>query len=299
MLLVLDAVCRLRSTTKAAEEMRLSQPAISKSLKRLAEITGRELFIRTSTNLEPTQAGIELWEDSLEVLELCENLVKQDESNFDPKSARKTFTIAVPHMDTSFFLRSLVLDTCDLFPLINIHLINMPASDAYEALETKAADIYIGYKNDRLPKSIDYHKLLDVNFDIVCSNKSPLFNKGTVSRDDFVKTSSLMIYKQFHESVLDEELKRRDLMQEEFKFIPDVEALPHALNKTDCLYLATAKRAKNLSENYDTLKTLEPKFELPQVELYQMWHRSNTTGNAHKWLRTYIEEKINNELYQK
>lgn len=51
------AVAREGNVTRASENLRLTQPAISLQLKRLAEQTGIELFKRTAKGMELTQGG--------------------------------------------------------------------------------------------------------------------------------------------------------------------------------------------------------------------------------------------------
>lgn len=51
------AVAREGNVTRASEQLRLTQPAISLQLKRLAEQTGVELFRRTSKGMELTHGG--------------------------------------------------------------------------------------------------------------------------------------------------------------------------------------------------------------------------------------------------
>jgi len=109
MLLVLDAVCHLKSTTKVAEELNISQPAVSQSLKRLKDIVGSELFIRTPNSLEPTQAGLELWKYALDALNICERIVDYSSEEFDPYVQEENFKIAVTMLDFDYFLVQKIL----------------------------------------------------------------------------------------------------------------------------------------------------------------------------------------------
>ena len=61
LLVVLGALMRERSTTRAAQKLFLGQPAVSMALRRLREQWGDPLFVRGSDGLEPTQAALDLW----------------------------------------------------------------------------------------------------------------------------------------------------------------------------------------------------------------------------------------------
>ena len=56
-LILLQAVDRHRSLVRVADEMQLSQPAITKALHEVEDIFGSQLFARTSRGLVPTAAG--------------------------------------------------------------------------------------------------------------------------------------------------------------------------------------------------------------------------------------------------
>ncbi|MDN2481685.1 LysR family transcriptional regulator [Vibrio agarivorans] len=55
-----QSVYKLRSITLAAEELELSQPAVSAALKRLEKVTGRTLFVREGRGIAPTGAAVSL-----------------------------------------------------------------------------------------------------------------------------------------------------------------------------------------------------------------------------------------------
>ena len=66
-LMVFEAVARLRSVTRAAEELHLAQPTVSTQIKKLSDCLGLALFQQRGRGLEPTPAGGEL-------LAACEEL---------------------------------------------------------------------------------------------------------------------------------------------------------------------------------------------------------------------------------
>ena len=55
---VFEAAARLLSFTRAAEELHLSQPAVSQQIKALERHAGRPLFVRRHQSLDLTEAGI-------------------------------------------------------------------------------------------------------------------------------------------------------------------------------------------------------------------------------------------------
>ena len=56
---VFEAIYRLGSFTRAAEELFLTQPTVSMQIKKLTEAVGIPLFEHVGRNVEPTEAGKE------------------------------------------------------------------------------------------------------------------------------------------------------------------------------------------------------------------------------------------------
>ena len=69
-----DAVCRHESYTKAAQELLVSQPAISQSMRELEAECGTPLFARQGNTLTVTQQGKLLQEEVRQVLEQIQHL---------------------------------------------------------------------------------------------------------------------------------------------------------------------------------------------------------------------------------
>ncbi|MGR5348968.1 LysR family transcriptional regulator [Vibrio mediterranei] len=74
-----SAVYRHRSITLAAEELNLTQPAVSAALKRLEGVVGKALFVRSGRGIAPTGAAIAL-ADKIEMpLAVLETIEKKQE----------------------------------------------------------------------------------------------------------------------------------------------------------------------------------------------------------------------------
>lgn len=68
------AVAEYLNFTKAAEQMRLTQPAISNQIKTLEAELGVKLFFRTSRDVRLTKAGTQLIEEAKSILKSFGNI---------------------------------------------------------------------------------------------------------------------------------------------------------------------------------------------------------------------------------
>ncbi|MGI9295610.1 MAG: LysR family transcriptional regulator, partial [Pseudomonadales bacterium] len=94
MLRVLAVVARTRNTYRAAEELYLSQSAVSRALSRLRDALDDPVFVRTSDGLEATALTERIVSRLPELFELLEGVV-EEEGRFDPASWSGSASIAM------------------------------------------------------------------------------------------------------------------------------------------------------------------------------------------------------------
>src|SRR5690554_4693692 len=88
----LDVLLRESSVTRAADQLGISQPAMSNGLKRLRELFGDPLLIRTSNGMSPTERALELQPLVRQVLAQAEAMLTPDEE-FVAENSRRVFRI--------------------------------------------------------------------------------------------------------------------------------------------------------------------------------------------------------------
>src|SRR6202012_1713937 len=101
LLLVFDVIYRVRNTTRAAEDLNLTQPAVSNALKRLRDQFDDVLFVKTSTGMLPTPRadGIaKLLDEGFSSIRLA----VQAGQVFDPATAMRTFHLYLSDIGQSF-----------------------------------------------------------------------------------------------------------------------------------------------------------------------------------------------------
>jgi DNA-binding transcriptional LysR family regulator len=92
LLVYLDALLRERNVTQAAQQLNLSQPAMSNGLRRLRTLFDDPLLVRTSEGMTPTERALELEPLVREALARIDRAV-QPRSEFRPAEAQRR----VPH----------------------------------------------------------------------------------------------------------------------------------------------------------------------------------------------------------
>jgi len=70
---IFESIFRLGSFTRAAEELFLTQPTVSMQIKKLTDAVGMPLFEHVGRNVQPTEAGTELYQACRQVFEILSN----------------------------------------------------------------------------------------------------------------------------------------------------------------------------------------------------------------------------------
>ncbi|WP_159311559.1 LysR family transcriptional regulator, partial [Raoultella terrigena] len=61
LLRVFDEIMAERNLTRAAAKLAITQPAVSNALRRLREVLGDDLVVRSGQGVEPTPRALALW----------------------------------------------------------------------------------------------------------------------------------------------------------------------------------------------------------------------------------------------
>lgn len=87
-----EAAARRRSFTAAAQELNVSQPAVSKTIRLLEEATGLKLFRRDHTKLELTADGLRLYKETQEAFDHLHMVISSLQKKHSSDVVRVSFS---------------------------------------------------------------------------------------------------------------------------------------------------------------------------------------------------------------
>ena len=179
---VFYTVAKCGSLTKAAEELYISQPAVSQSIKQLESQLGVRLFNRTHRGMElSAQGGKVIFpevERALSLLNTAENRVAE---------MRETATgvIRIGASDTIFeyFLADKIVEFHEKFPSVKIELVADFTPDTIEKLKANRCDVaFVNLPIEIDPELILYGNCMRLNDIFIVGEKyKDLANGDTVS----------------------------------------------------------------------------------------------------------------------
>ncbi len=153
---VFYTVAKCGSLTRAAEELYISQPAVSQSIKQLENQLGVSLFNRTHRGMELSAQGGKL---IFKEVESALKLLYEAENRIGEMKTLATGSIRIGASDTIFeyFLADKIVDYHERFPSVKIELLADFTPETIEKLKANRCDV--GFVN--LPIEIDGELRLD------------------------------------------------------------------------------------------------------------------------------------------
>jgi len=147
---VFEAIARLGSFTRAAEELYLTQPTVSMQIKKLEQSIGLPLFEQVGKKIYLTQAGELLLETATDVLRSMANL---DMAVADQKGL-KTGSLNLAVVTTAKYFAPRVLGKfCSLYPGVDVSLKVTNRESLLGRMNRNVDDLYI---MGRPPASAEY-----------------------------------------------------------------------------------------------------------------------------------------------
>ena len=192
---VFYTVAKCGSLTRAAEELYISQPAVSQSIKQLETQLGVCLFNRTRRGMElSAQGGKVIFAE----VERALALLKEAENRLAEVQASATGTIRIGASDTIFeyFLADKIVDFHEKFPAVKIELMADFTPDTIEKLKANRCDV--AFVN--LPIEVDPELELEgncmrLNDIFIASDKFQELSAGVISLSKLKKYPLIMMDK--------------------------------------------------------------------------------------------------------
>jgi DNA-binding transcriptional LysR family regulator len=286
---VLEAIYREGSITRAGQQLNLTQPAISHALKRLRDLLEDPLFVRQGPHMVPTpftRNMIDQVRQALHILEL--NL--RESHQFVPQHTRRSFHLSLWEYTEALILPSLLRRLTHAAPGMSITTSRVKRRDLEIELARGSVDLAIEIP---MPMSdrIRQRWLVNEPFVVMARHDHPAI-KNQLDLETYLAQRHVQVSSRRHgPSLVDIELSRRGLRRQVFLRSQHNFSASLVVNKTDMLLTLPERQAQLL--NRASLNQVYP-FPLnePRLEAHLYWHESVDNDPANRWLREEIERDL-------
>lgn len=285
---VLHTVLTERSVSRAAIRLGMYQPAVSSALKRLRELSGDPLLVRSGSGMVPTDAALRMIEPTASILRSAEVLFS-DARGFDPQTATNTFRIAASDYLDPLFLPMFVTQVKEQAPgcRIEIHPLS-PDSNYHAHLSLGHIDLVIGNWL-KPPEDLHMARLFGDEIVSLVSADHPATRRGWdadtwLAAEHIAPTPLHPGARGIIDQMLDAQSLQRNITVRcaHFGLIPDMVA-------SSLLVLTTGRQYCERFTDRLPVKLLPCPVDFPRLMYYQLWHERTHASSSARWLRDRIK----------
>lgn len=285
---VLHTVLTERSVSRAALRLGMYQPAVSASLKRLRELAGDPLLVRSGAGMVPTDAGLRMLEPSASILRAAEMLFT-DIRGFDPQTAATTFRVAAADYLDPDFLPQLVAQIKAQAPQCHIEILPLSASaDCHAQLAQGEVDVVVGNWL-KPPGELHIGQLFADEIVCLVARDHPAAKRGW-TQEDWLQAEHIAPTPNYPgaRGVIDDWLESQGLRRNITARCPHFGLIPRMVAST-LLVLTTGRQFCERFTQDLPVQVLPCPVQFPQLAYYQLWHERTHTSAAGRWLRERVK----------
>jgi DNA-binding transcriptional LysR family regulator len=181
---VFEVIFRLGSFTRAAEELFLTQPTVSMQIKKLTEAIGLPLFEHVGRRVEPTEAGVELYEACRRMFESLSNF---EMKVADMKGLRRGRLRLAVITTAKYMAPEMLGDFSKLYPGVELALKVTNRDSIIERMHNNEDDLYIMGQVPEGELEVQSYSFAPNPLVLLAPREHPLVGKKNISLEEIAK----------------------------------------------------------------------------------------------------------------
>lgn len=281
---VFYAVAKHKHMTKASEELHISQPAISQSIKKLEDQLGGTLFLRSNKGMGLTEEGKMFYEYVKGALELINNAENEFTSFKD--LSKGEIKIGCSTTLTKLVLMNALKDFHLDYPNININITNDLTSNLINDLKLGKLDFVIFNESNIKETNLNLEKIKELKQGFIYN---PKFYDDNVNNFEDLNEIPLILQKEESNS---RKLLDYVALQNNVKLISKMEVVSQELiTEFTNIGLGIGFTIIDLAKrNYKNIKELNINKKIPNINIYLATNKSVSLTFASKMFIKYLKK---------
>lgn len=285
LLVIFNQLLIERKVSKVAENLGLGQPAVSNALARLRKLFGDELFLRTSSGMQPTPFADQLAESIGYALGMIHGAINVKNS-FDPATSKRRFSVGMTDIGEIYFLPLLMEKLEKLAPDVSISTMRNTSINLKDAMEAGHIDLAVGLL-PQLKAGFFQRRLFTQKYVCMFREGHPLDKKKILPSDFFATDHVAIVSAGTGHGMIDEILDKNSPQRKVRLTVPHFVAVGHILQSTDLVATVPERLAEKMAKPFN-LKYVAHPITLPQIAINLFWHAKYHKDPANQWLRGLI-----------
>ena len=279
---VFQTLIREENASKAANQLGLTQQAVSEHLKKLRNVFGDRLFLRKTNGFIPTPFAQELSISVDKILIEFQALLSP--KVFDPKTINKTFVIAATDYAQQVVLPNLISKLRHQAPFLKLIVRDFEIDKLHELMETGKVNLAIAFP-DYIPKNYPLVKLFEEHHVCVASPNTSISQTNS-SLEDVAKHPSIIASpsRPNFKGSIDDWFAKFGLKRNIVISAPCFSIVPMYLETTDSIAFLPSRAVRGLGLVEITLEHTPDSFDVIAA-----WHPRYNEDELQKWVISLLQ----------
>lgn len=290
LLRVFDEIYAHRSLTQAAEQLGVTQSALSHSLRKLRAAFHDELFVRQGMAMQPTSRANALYLPVRRIMDTLSTEVLAM-SQFDPSTARREFSLAMVDMAEVVFLPPLMRHLRKHAPGCTLRTRRMPTESIAAGLESGAVELAVG-NITAVHDSIYRQTLFQHDFVVLAWRHHPRIRAG-LSWKAYQAEEHVVVTSGSDEHLCSTILDKKGIKRKSFVTVGGFLSVPWLIQGTDLLATVPTRLSEDIAAAADVVQFPLPD-KTPPYGLHSLWHARQHNDPGHRWLRESLFSLMRN-----
>jgi len=295
LLVILRALLAAQHVSRAAEQLGMSQPAVSRSLKRLREVFDDPLLVRGPDGLSLTDRAMHLQEPLDRVLGEIHQLVSA--TSFDPARASGSIRLGCLDLEASIYLGDMVSVVRRDAPGMDLEIYSHPG-DFFTRLARGQLHLAISGLEPRRNADQFHRRVIDRTWsECLMSAKHPLAS-GEMTLSRFLDANhGIVSITGEGPALMDDQLRRLGRSRRVMVRLSSFFNVPDACLDSDVIFSLPHRMARRLSQHGGIVRRpLPDELRAGGFPMYLYWHARHHADAMHRWLRQTVVSELLGDL---
>ncbi|MGH6872932.1 MAG: LysR family transcriptional regulator [Rhizomicrobium sp.] len=282
LLVVFDTIYATRNISRAAEQLAMSQPAVSNALARLRELLEDPLFVRAAKGVEPTVKATQIARTVRQALAMIGQELAPD--TLDLTTYRRHFRIIMADVFEPIMMPPLLREICARAPGVTIEVLSAFRTDFLKEIRDGTIDLACHIYPAVTAPDIVTETLCDTDLVLLARRGHPRL-KGALDVATLMALDFVVLVPELREllssstSLAAQGIKRREVYT-----INKMWAMPPIVERTDLVGFMPRWFHREIARNFDIVAHDLP-MPIANPHCSMIWLARNKSDAGHSWLR--------------
>jgi DNA-binding transcriptional LysR family regulator len=288
----LDALLEEGSVAGAATRMHLSQPAMSRTLGRIREVTGDQIMVRAGHRMEPTTYAASIREQVHAVVRQTRELLTPSRE-VDIASLQRTFTIRCNEVVATAIGARLITRVQSLAPGVRLRILAETSLDTND-LQQGRVDLEL---NAGVPAAADLrHEVIHQDRMSIAVHPKHPWTKGRFTAKRFSQGQHVIVSRRGRlRDAVDAKLEALGLRRQVLAALPTSTAALSFVRDCESAVTIPELMCRPMVDLF-RLRLLRLPLDLDPIPLMSTWHLRYDRDPTHIWIRTQVRDVIQSTL---